>query len=61
MIGTRKPPIIALVGTDHPSCRRISLTLHPENERARQLYTSVGFQPTGMQQYDEPVYALALR
>jgi len=52
---------IALVGTDHPTCQQISLAVHPENRHAQQLYTSVGFQPTGMQMDGEPVYALALR
>lgn len=52
---------ITLVGTRHPACQRISLAVHPENQRAQQLYTSVGFQPTGAELYGEPVYALALR
>jgi diamine N-acetyltransferase len=52
---------IAMVGARHPACRRISLAVHPENQRAQQLYASVGFQPTDTELYGEPVYALALR
>jgi len=52
---------IVLVKEQHPNCQQLKLTVHPENSRARSLYTSVGFRPTGAQQDDEPVYMLRVR
>ena len=53
--------LIELVTEQHPHCRQIKLTIHPENRRAQSLYTSVGFRPTGEEQDDEPVYTLSVR
>ena len=61
--GYSKPALhafIALVGTQHPACRQINLTVHPDNDRAQRLYTGIGFQPTGEMQDEEPVYMLRL-
>jgi diamine N-acetyltransferase len=44
----------------HPHCRQINLTVHPENSRAQRLYTSVGFQPDGRELWGEPVYQLQI-
>jgi diamine N-acetyltransferase len=52
---------IQLVIEQHPHCRQINLTVHPENQRARSLYIGVGFRPTGLEQDDEPVYVLRVR
>jgi hypothetical protein len=52
---------IGLVTQQHPHCQQLKLTVHPENSRARSLYTSVGFRPRGTQQDDEPVYMLRVR
>jgi diamine N-acetyltransferase len=45
----------------HPACCSISLTVHPENIRARRLYTNAGFITTGEWSLGEPVYHLALQ
>ena len=61
--GYSKPALqtfIALVRAQHPACRQINLTVHPDNDRAQRLYTSMGFQPTGAMQDGEPVYTLRL-
>lgn len=41
-------------------CRAIYITVHPENERAIHLYTAAGFQATGEDRWEEPVYKLSL-
>ncbi|GER90703.1 hypothetical protein KDW_48650 [Dictyobacter vulcani] len=45
----------------YPQCAALQLTVHPENTRAQQLYISVGFQPTGSEIDQEPVYKLVLK
>jgi diamine N-acetyltransferase len=45
----------------YPHCRQINLAVHPENSRAQQLYTSLGFQPDGRELWGEPVYSLPVR
>lgn len=45
----------------HPDCQTLQLVVHPENHRARQLYTRAGFRATGETRGGEPVYQLALR
>ncbi len=45
----------------HPHCRSIRLTVHPDNTQALRLYTRAGFQPTGDTQEGEPVYQLIMR
>ncbi len=59
--GHSKPALqafVALIRTQHPACRQINLTVNPDNDRARRLYASVGFQPTGEEMDGEPVYTL---
>ena len=41
-------------------CRAIYITVHPENERAIRLYTNAGFQATGEERWEEPVYRFNL-
>ncbi len=44
---------------DHyPQCQAIQLTVHPENEVAKRLYTGVGFRETERELMGEPVYKL---
>lgn len=38
---------IATVQRSYPQCRDILLSVHPQNERAQQLYTRLGFVKTG--------------
>jgi diamine N-acetyltransferase len=52
---------IELVKREHPTCQRLQLVVHPENHRAQHLYTAAGFQLSGTERWDEPVYQLALR
>ena len=52
--------LVRLVEIEHPRCRQINLTVHPENVRAQRLYTRFGFQATGALVDGEPVYALPI-
>ncbi len=52
--------LLQFIRDHHPQCQALQLTVHPENDRARHLYTSAGFRPTGEVFSDEPVYRLAL-
>ena len=52
--------LIALVAAQHPACRQLNLTVHPENSPAQRLYTAAGFRPTGEERDGEPVYRLTL-
>jgi len=45
----------------HPQCEALQLAVHPENERAQHLYKSVGFQPTGEELDEEPIYKLTFK
>ena len=49
---------IELIQREHPRCRRISLTVHPENHLAQRLYERLGFLRTGGEQDGEPVFVL---
>ncbi len=51
---------IQLIRELHQDCRQLNLTVHPENIRAQQLYTSIGFQPNGRAMAGEPVYCLPI-
>lgn len=53
--------LLQFIHEHHPQCQVIQLTVHPENERAKRIYTSVGFQPTGATFSGEPVYRLTLK
>ena len=52
---------IQLIRDQHPHCRQLNLTVHPENSRAQQLYTGLGFQRDGRELSGEPVYSLSIR
>lgn len=52
--------LVALVVREHPECRSLRLVVHPENRAAQRLYAAAGFQPTGVERWGEPEYALAL-
>jgi len=53
--------LVELVREQHPNCRVLRLTVHPENIAAQRLYTGAGFRNTGTERDGEPVYALRLR
>ncbi|MBV8821305.1 MAG: N-acetyltransferase [Ktedonobacteraceae bacterium] len=46
---------------NHTQCEVLQLTVHPENDRARHLYMSIGFRPTGAEIDHELVYKLTLK
>src|SRR6266566_3463974 len=46
--------LLQFIRDHHPQCQALQLTVHPENDRARHLYTSAGFRPTGEVFSDEP-------
>jgi diamine N-acetyltransferase len=52
---------LQFVQDHHPQCQALRLTVHPENEHAQHLYTSMGFQPTGDTLNDESVYRLSFK
>ena len=52
---------LEFVKEHHSQCQALQLTVHPENYTAQRLYTSMGFQPTGIAIDEEPVYRLAVR
>lgn len=52
--------LLQFIKEHHPHCRALQLTVHPENEAARRLYTGVGFRSTGTHLDGEPVYRLSL-
>ncbi len=53
--------LIELIRGRHPDCQALRLVVHPENQRAQQLYARAGFRATGDIRWGEPVYQLALR
>lgn len=52
--------LLQYIRDHHPQCQAIQLTVHPENDRAKRLYSGVGFRPTGAIFSDEPIYRLTL-
>jgi len=53
--------LVELVRAEHPACRALQLTVHPENLAAQRLYANAGFRATGTERDGEPVYELRLR
>lgn len=52
--------IIGYVHRGRPSCRELTLSVHPDNELAQHVYRSAGFEPTGALRDGEPLFALEL-
>lgn len=42
----------------HPSCHRIRLTVHPQNDAGKKFYTGLGFSDDNILTYGEPTYSL---
>lgn len=53
--------VVAYLRARYPTCEVLRLVVHPENVRARRLYTTGGFRPTGGEAWGEPEYRLVLR
>jgi diamine N-acetyltransferase len=51
---------IQFIKDSYPQCQAIQLTVHQENEPAKQLYTKAGFLPSESELMGEPVYKLNL-
>ncbi|MGR9047610.1 GNAT family N-acetyltransferase [Halobacillus faecis] len=45
---------------NHPSCYRIRLTVHPENEAGKKFYLKVGFSEGNILTFNEPTYSIFL-
>ena len=52
--------ILQMVKQDYPTCKKIQLTVHPDNDVAQRMYTRAGFQPIGKNRENEPIYELIL-
>lgn len=52
---------LEFVKDHHAQCQALRLTVHPKNYNAQHLYTDIGFQPTGAEVDQEPVYKLTLK
>jgi diamine N-acetyltransferase len=52
--------LLQFIRDHHPQCQTLQLTVHPENDHARHLYTSAGFRPTGEVFSGEPVYRFTI-
>jgi diamine N-acetyltransferase len=52
--------LITFVQVQFPACRMLLLTVHPDNQRAKDLYVAAGFVDTGKMAFDEPLYQYAL-
>ena len=51
---------VRLLQREHPTCARLLLTVHPDNQAAQRLYTRAGFTATGEVRDGEPIYQLRL-
>ncbi|KAB8141210.1 GNAT family N-acetyltransferase [Chloroflexia bacterium SDU3-3] len=52
--------LFAHIRREHPLCRRLHLTVHPDNHSAQRLYRRLGFAPAGQQIHGEPHYQRAM-
>ena len=53
--------LIQHITDTHSSCRRIRLTVHPENEAAEKFYTKLGFTNDNTLTDGEPTYSFCVR
>ncbi len=52
--------LILIIKQTEPACTGICLVVHPENAAAQLLYRRIGFEATGEERWDEPIYRLNL-
>lgn len=52
--------VLTHVSETRPACDEVTLTVHPDNERAQRLYRGAGFSPNGQLRHGEPVWLLKL-
>jgi len=48
--------LFELLSQNHPTCRQLKLSVHPDNKRAQHLYAHLGFKTTDEWRDGEPVY-----
>lgn len=44
----------------HPSCQRLHLTVHPQNDAGKLFYTRLGFSDDQIMTYGEPTYSIKI-
>lgn len=45
---------------NHPSCNRLRLTVHPENEAGKKFYLKLGFTEDHILTFGEPTYSISV-
>ncbi|MEH7886076.1 GNAT family N-acetyltransferase [Bacillus sp. JJ1609] len=50
--------LVKYIKFSHPSCHRLRLTVHPENDAGKLFYTKLGFTNDNILTYGEPTYSL---
>jgi diamine N-acetyltransferase len=52
--------VIRHIKTINPSCNRLNLTVHPENEAGRLFYLKFGFSEENIMTFDEPTFSILI-
>jgi diamine N-acetyltransferase len=52
--------LIKQIKQNHPRCRRIRLTVHPENEAGKIFYLKYGFTDDNILTFGDPTYSLSI-
>lgn len=50
--------LIRHIKQNNPSCKRLCLTVHPENEAGRLFYLKFGFSEDNILTFDEPTFSI---
>lgn len=50
--------LIRHINNNNPSCNRLNLTVHPENEAGRLFYLKFGFLEDNTMSFDEPTFSI---
>jgi diamine N-acetyltransferase len=52
--------LIRHIKKNNPSCSRLNLTVHPENEAGRLFYLKFGFSEDNIITFDEPTFSISI-
>lgn len=52
--------LIQHLQASHPTCRRLRLTVHPQNQAAQRFYQGLGFSDDGVLTFGEQTYSLVI-
>ncbi|MGX6445709.1 GNAT family N-acetyltransferase [Neobacillus sp. K501] len=52
--------LIKHIKNNNPSCNRLNLTVHPENEGGRLFYLKFGFSEENIMTFDEPTFSILI-